>query len=375
MKPIKLRSRAAIIAATLLFATACTTAMVMSDRAADKPADKPKGPEIVFGEGHFARDNKAFHYWDKEKEIPAVCARCHSATGVPVYLKEGKNPPSPHVKNAFACSNCHADPLTYARHKVDKVTFPGGLVVDSGDNNSNLCMTCHQGRESTASANKSIAGFAPDTPDAKIPFVHVHYMPAGATLYGTEAKVAYEYAGKQYAGRNAHAAGMNTCTSCHEPHGGALQVDKCSQCHSGVKTRADAMSIRMSKGYFDGNGREEGVAREVANLQKELYAAIQTYARSVGGASLAFSPDAFPYWYTDTNGNGKVDAEELRPNNPYKAYTPRLSQAVYNYTYTLRDPGAAYHNGRYTLQLLYDSLESLAQSQKAGVNMQGKQRP
>jgi hypothetical protein len=79
MKPIKLRGRAAIIAATLLFATACTTAMVMSDRAADKPADKPKGPEIVFGEGHFARDNKAFHYWDKEKEIPAVCARCHSA--------------------------------------------------------------------------------------------------------------------------------------------------------------------------------------------------------------------------------------------------------------------------------------------------------
>jgi hypothetical protein len=50
-------------------------------------------------------------------------------------------------------------------------------------------------------------------------------------------------------------------------------------------------------------------------------------------------------------------------------------QAVYNYTYALRDPGAAYHNGRSTLQLLYDSLESLAASGKAGAEMRGKVRP
>ena len=40
-----------------------------------------------------------------------------------------------------------------------------------------------------------------------------------------------------------------------------------------------------------------------------------------------------------------------------------------------RDPGGAYHNGRYVLQLLYDSLESLTASGKAGVNMSGKVRP
>jgi hypothetical protein len=371
MNPIGYWRRAAGIAATVLLAAACTTAMVMSEH----KAEKSPGPRIQFGEGHFARDNKAFHYWDKEKEIPAVCARCHSANGVAVYLKDGKNPASPQVKNAFACTNCHSDMLTYERHKVARVTFPSGLSVDSGDNNMNLCMTCHQGRESTASANKAIAGLAPDTPDPKIPFVHVHYLPAGATLFGTLAKVAYEYPGKQYAGRFEHVEGMNTCTSCHEPHLGELKVEKCGGCHAGVKTRADTATIRMSKGDFDGNGIEEGIAREVANEQKELYAAIQQYARTVGGVSLAFSPEAFPYWYADLNGNGKVDPEELRPNNPYKAYTPRLLQAVYNYTYTLRDPGAAYHNGRYTLQLLYDSLESLAQSQKVALSMQGKVRP
>jgi hypothetical protein len=50
-------------------------------------------------------------------------------------------------------------------------------------------------------------------------------------------------------------------------------------------------------------------------------------------------------------------------------------QAVYNYAYVTRDPGAAFHNPRYTLQILHDTLESLAQSGKAGVTMQGKMRP
>jgi hypothetical protein len=130
-----------------------------------------------------------------------------------------------------------------------------------------------------------------------------------------------------------------------------------------------------SRGDFDGNGREEGLGSEVANLQRELYAGIQQYARNVGGTAIAFTVEAHPYWYRDTNGNGRVDPEELQPANKYPAYTPRLLQAVYNYTFVQRDPGDAYHNGRYAVQLLYDSLESLAASGKAGVTMQGKVRP
>lgn len=329
----------------LLFAAllgACaTTETARTDR-------KPGGPRIEIGAGHFNREGKAFHYWDKEKEIPAVCARCHAAEGVPQYLREGKNTPAQHVKNAYACTNCHADMLTYGRHAVPKVTFASGISVDSGDNNTNLCMTCHQGRESTASVNKAIAGKAADTPDPKLAFIHVHYYPAGATLYGTEAKVGYEYADKSYAGRFNHVPGMNTCTGCHEPHQGEVRAEKCATCHQGA--------------------RPEGKAKEIESAKRELYAAIQQYARTVGGASIAFSPEAFPYWYTDTNANGKVDPDEIKPANGYKAYTPRLLQAVYNYSFALRDPGAGYHNGRYVGQLLHDSLESLG---AAG----GRQRP
>jgi len=366
-----LHARRYTVIALGLAATAAWAASGWSEE-----AKKSVGPRIEMGVGHFNREGGAFHDWDNVKEIPAVCARCHAAEGVPQFLKEGKNTPAQHVKNAFACTNCHADMLTYARHTVAKVTFPSGASVDIGNNDSNLCMTCHQGRESTASVNKTIEGLAADTPDPKIKFVHVHYFPAGATLYGTEAKVAYEYSGKSYAGRFAHVPNLNTCTGCHAAHSGELIVERCGACHNGVAKLADVRNIRMSaKGDFDGNGREEGLGREVANQHQALYAAIQQYAKTVGGAGLAFTKQAYPYWYRDENGNGRIDPEEVRPNNAYPAYTPRLLQAVYNYTFVLRDPGAAYHNPLYTLQLLHDSLESLAASGKAGVDMKGKVRP
>jgi hypothetical protein len=332
-------------------------------------------PRIVFGEGHLNRAGKAFHYWDQAKEIPAVCSRCHGANSIPEYLADGKSTAAPHVKNAFACTNCHADGLSYSRHAVASATFPGGVTIESRDNDSNLCMTCHQGRESTASVNRAIVSLSLDIPDPKLEFVHVHYFPAGATLYGTEAKVGYEYDGKAYAGRFGHVPQMSSCTSCHEPHGGTVLAANCSGCHK-INDRSQLANLRQSlRGDFDGNGREEGVAREVAGLHRELYGAIQRCAKMVGGASIAFSKEAFPYWYNDLNGNGRVDADELKPTNKYPAYTPRLVQATYNHTYITRDPGAAYHNPRYALQLLYDSLNSLAESGKAGVNMRGKIRP
>jgi hypothetical protein len=332
---------------------------------------------IVTGEGHLNRAGKAFHEWDNVAEIPAVCARCHGAEAVPEYLRTGKNAAAPHAPNAFTCNNCHSDLNTRARHKVTKVTFPGGVEVDSGNNDSNLCMTCHQGRESTASVNSKAVGARPlDTPDPNLVFVHVHYFPAGATIYGTQAKVGYEYPGKTYAGHFSHVPNMNNCTNCHEAHSGELQVAKCGGCHGGISKKEELPNIRLNTaGDFDGNGRQQGLGREIASLHEQLYAAIQHYAKEAAGAPIAFSKEAYPYWFKDTNGNGKIDPDELKPANKYAAYTPRLMQAVYNHTFITRDPGAAYHNPRYAVQLLYDSLESLAQSGKAGVNMQRKVRP
>ena len=340
-------------------------------------AEKPEqGVKIEFWQGHFNRNAEAFHYWDKKKAIFPACARCHGATGVPEYLKTGKNGPAQHVKNGFACTNCHADMLTYARHTVSKVTFPSGVTVDTGNNDSNLCMTCHQGHAAGADVDKAIAGMPLDKPNPKLKFIHVHFFGAGATIYGGVAKVGYEYAGKKYVGRFAHMPNVSTCTGCHQPHTGEVKIDRCGGCHKGVNELADLANIRMStKGDFDGNGKEEGLEKEIIGLRKQLYVAILTYAKNVSGVPIAETELEYPHWYADKNGNGRVDPEEMTMANKYPAYTPRLLQAVYNYTYALRDPGAAYHNGRYMLELLYDSLDSLAQSGKAGVDMKGKVRP
>jgi hypothetical protein len=363
-------------AAAAALVAACATTTTKSPGHGE--AKEAPGPTIQIGAGHFSKEAKAFHYWDKEPAIPPVCAKCHAADGLATFLRDGKNPAAPHVKGyGFACTNCHVDVATFALRDAPKVTFVSGATVDSGDRATNLCMQCHMGIESGGSVNKAIAGMDADTPNPKINFVHVHYKQAGATIYGAEAKIGYEYAGKTYAGRFAHAAGANTCTSCHDAHGGQVNWANCAACHkkTGIKSEADIEKIRMTAVDWDGDGTADGAAQEIAGLQKQLLAAIQAYSRTVGGVQIAFTPAAYPYWYADRNGNGTIDPDELRPDNKYPAYTPRLLMAVYNYTFSIRDPGAAYHNSRYTGQLLHDSLESLAQSQKVPVNMAGRSRP
>ena len=81
--------RSTVAAVAVLAGTAWVTGTGWSEQ----KAQRASGAHIQMGEGHFNRDGKAFHYWDREKEIPAVCSRCHAANGVPEYLSEGKNSP------------------------------------------------------------------------------------------------------------------------------------------------------------------------------------------------------------------------------------------------------------------------------------------
>ena len=57
----------------------------------------------------------------------------------------------------------------------------------------------------------------------------------------------------------------------------------------------------------------------------------------------------------------------------YNSWTPRLLRAAYNYQYSTKDPGTFAHNGKYIIQVLYDSLEDL--SKATTVDMKGLVRP
>ncbi len=317
---------------------------------------------------HFNITAEAFRHWDSEGEVPATCTRCHTADGLPFYLENGvtiKSAPS----QSLTCSTCHDVENNFETHPVSEVTFPSGAKVSFGeDNENNLCISCHQGRESTVSVNNAIrnSGVGDDEVSDKLAFRNVHYFAAGATLFGTEVKGAYEFDGQEYNGRNMHdGEDFTQCADCHNVHTGQLQVDECADCHEDVETQEDVRLIRNeAEGEdaidYDGDGDvTEPIADEIASFQDALYVAMQSYATDTAGAGIIYSPSSYPYFFTDKNGNGTLDDDEATSDNAYVTWTPNLLRAAYNYQYAQKDPGVFAHNPDYILQVLYDSIKAV----------------
>ncbi len=320
--------------------------------------------------GHFAGSEEAFRHWDEDGEVSASCSKCHSATGLPSFLKEGVNISQP-LSNGFLCSTCHTDLSTYDRYEIGPVTFPSGAKIDSGSNDMNLCMNCHQGRESTVSVDKLIGSTPADEASESLRFLNVHYFAAGASLYGDQAKGAYQYAGKSYVGYNEDHP-LNQCTQCHDKHALEVQVDKCSACHGTVATEDDLHAIRLSTIDYDGDGDvAEGMWDEIQTMRDELLAAIQAYANGNDAVdAIAYNPHSYPYFFVDTNGDGVADSpDEANYGNRFGTWTPRLLRAAYNYQYATKDPGGFAHNGEYIVQVLYDSIKDI------GGDVSGMTRP
>jgi hypothetical protein len=326
--------------------------------------------------GHFAGDTEPFRHWDTEGEVPGTCARCHSATGLPQFLAIGANVANP-VANGFMCSTCHDEANFPKRYEVASVTFPSGATVSFGgkdaDGNfvadqSNLCIECHQGRSSTPSLNKALAGKPPEKPDPKISFTNIHYFAAGATLFGTEVQGAYEFDGQKYLGYNSKHP-LNKCTDCHDVHALTVKVEACAACHSGATDPKNPETFRMSTTDFNGNGDvKEGIKAETDTFEQRLYAAIQAYAKGKG-TPIVYDVVNYPYFFVDANEDGKPDVDDKGAPIGYNAWTPTLLKAAYNYQYYQKDPGAFAHNPMYVLQFLYDSIKAL------GGDVKGLTRP
>ncbi len=337
--------------------------------------------------GHFDGTSEAFRHWDEDGTVPADCAKCHSAAGLPQFIENagtvavaGSSVRTTGVvaaepSNGLACTTCHDPegewPALYA---VTSVPFPSGKSVTFSTEAdepaaANLCLECHQGRASTATVNAAIKGLEEDkAPERALRFQNVHYFAAGASLFGTDAQGAYEYAEKEYVGKFAHVPGFDTCTGCHNPHALELSLDTCTTCHAGIKS---ADEIRILAADLDGDKDvKEPIKAEIDAQVEKVYAAMQLYAKDVLKAPILYDSHAYPYFFADANANGKVDEGEAG----YAAWTPRLLKAAYNYQYVQKDPGMFAHNAKYAGQLLYDTLEDLG---KGGikVDLTGMVRP
>ncbi len=304
--------------------------------------------------GHFAGDTEPFRHWDGEEEgngiVPGSCAKCHSATGLPQFIAEGVNIGNP-ASNGFQCSTCHDEANWPNRYQVSSVTFPSGKVVSfaldadgkPAADDSNLCIMCHQGRESTSSVNKAIGDKAVDTVDASIRFRNIHYFAAGATLFGNDVQGAYQYDGKEYVGQNVTHP-LNKCKDCHDVHALEPKLEACTACH-GSSAKED-IRFNTDTTDWDGDGNvTEGMHDEIATIGEALFAEIQSYAEAHGGP-ITYDAHAYPYWF---GADGKA----------YATWTPSLLKAAFNYQYIQKDPGNYVHNPKYVLQFLIDSIADL----------------
>ncbi|MDH3241993.1 MAG: polyheme membrane-associated cytochrome C [Alphaproteobacteria bacterium] len=324
-------------------------------------AAQEQHPAIPFLEAwkaspHANVKSESFIHWDKDGKVPVRCAMCHSGPGFVDFLggdgsAAGKvDKPAP-IRSVIDCVTCHNEKA----RNLSSVMFPSGLPVGNLGSSAR-CMVCHQGRQSTQSVNKATASLPPDTVSKELGFINVHYRAAAATLWGTGAKGGYEYAGKTYHGRFRHTPTHATCTQCHDPHRLTVKEAECAACHGGKALK----DIRSSRVDYDGDGNmTEGIAQEIATLHGALGKAISAYAANIGKSPILYDSHHHPYFFTDKNANGAVDPGEAVRANAYKAWTPRLVRAAYNFQFIAKDPGAYAHNPVYAVQLLYDSLESL----------------
>lgn len=320
---------------------------------------------------HGDRASEAFTHWNDDGEIPGTCAVCHSRTGITDYLQGPISVPGVighpiGLGTTVDCAACHSP----AAAALASVPFPSGVNIET-IGSSAICTVCHQGRASTETVVNATAGLDDDIVAGDLTFINVHYAPSASTLMGGIAKGGFEYPGKIYKGQFLHVPNLSLCTDCHSPHSLKVSQDTCVTCHKDAETFAD---IRISPTDYDGDGdTSEGISDPISTLHARLEEAIQLYATEVNQAPVVYRDGSYPYFFIDGDGDGVAsDAEAAFPNR-YQSWTPRLLKAAYNYQLVAKEPAIYTHNAHYALQLLYDSLESLAE--RVEIDMSSLTRP
>jgi len=306
--------------------------------------------------GHSDFHSESFAHWNEDGAIPPVCATCHSGAGFrSLYGLDGSEPGLPQtpvpVGGVVDCDTCHNPGLA----TIDAIRLPSGEQHPVTGYEA-ACMTCHQGRASSATVAKAVGTTAEDEVNAELGFINPHYAIAAASLLGGSGQLGYQYPGKSYEPRFIHARPVSTCISCHEPHNLTVAPETCLTCHQSGESEA----IRISRQSYDGSGNlQQGIHDDIKANRQRLFSLMVEYSSEVAGTPLVYDGARHPYFFADHNADGIVDQVEGAPV-PYASWTPRLLKAAYNWKFVGADGGIHVHNPHYALQLLFDSAEDIS---------------
>lgn len=275
-------------------------------------------------------------------------------------------------------------------------TFLDLTPIPEGIGNSQLCLFCHQGRESGWTAwNKvrrsrvgsgdnatTASDFWYNSPNTVIKsnafsYVNDHYLAAGAFLYGRNST---EFLGKTYSDTiPAHVS--KNCTGCHMENANAAStegghtfkpvVTTCQTCHAGVSN----FRQMFAQSDYNGNGAVQTAydeLGEVVAIPAATGHGSPLYGTATGGtglfgllnqalwdAGIEYDPDVYPYFYK--SGAAHTSA------NAYKNWTPNQLAAAQNIQQMWKSgaagqQGVYVHNPIYSAQVLIDSLEALGKT-------------
>ncbi|WP_298038916.1 cytochrome c [uncultured Desulfuromonas sp.] len=347
----------------------------------ETPTNLVFGQWLTSGHASYAipegKDDNAFNHWNEDGDISTSCAKCHSQDGYIDFAEDGSVDEAAPLGQVVSCGVCHvngtapslaADASTrydvaVAGDPLFDVEFPSGATQSLGDD-SNICMACHQGRESGVSVAERVEG----NPDGPFTFINRHYFAAAAILFGSDATASFEYPGKTYEAQNTfagHGAGLSTCVQCHlrgeGDHTFEPELEDCSACHQGI---ADFDELGLPFGAenvdYDGDGTGESFQGEIDGLNEALLAVMQDYATNVIGTGIFYDADSYPYWF-------KEGGSASFPNR-YDVFDAKLLEAAFNY-HSAQDPCGDIHNYKYVMQTIIDSNEDL------GGDVSGLTRP
>jgi len=137
------------------------------------------------------------------------------------------------------------------------------------------------------------------------------------------------YGGSGYhmlATRIFHARPVETCGSCHDPHSLQVAKDTCTTCHE----NGTPDDIRLSRLSFDYSGDlEKGIRADIVANAQRLSDLMANYAANVAGTPTIYDAHSYPYFFTDANADGRIDAVDRR-SVAFSAWTLRLLRAAYN---------------------------------------------
>jgi cytochrome c551/c552 len=296
------------------------------------------------------------------------CQTCHTNEGFIQYVKTGKDPaPADYVAypSQQGCFTCH-DPhgkgdfslrTTKAVALADKRSFDGG--------GGNLCANCHRARVTPAATVKAMAAR-----DVRSSW-GAHHGPQADVLLGTGA---YQYPGKSY-GTSPHALIVqDTCVACHmalptgryglspelgghsfniagEVHENELvNLSACVACHKDMRQIAGTELFGLkAKADYDNDGNVESVQQEIRGL-------LEVFVNERGTGLLQKTDP--PMFKRDAKGTFESVGADWA-GAPSGQWTAAQIAALYNYKLILEDRSLGVHNATYTIQVLYDTIESL----------------